>query len=180
MKPFTFKYQTVTSYRTLPPKWRIIEPKGPPTTGREYLAQLDAGLEARSKDAHRPAAGEDADAADIVDQVFANQMRQKGAASYALASMITERQVAARRHRSDIKWRLEQLMKHRPLVRVIDGQINDVEKQIFDLEKQLRLVDVTEWRDLLDLRKAIAEQRQEYHATRARMDFLAGGYAGQA
>ena len=54
-------------------------------------------------------------------------------------------------------------------------EVYDVEKEILDLERQKRALEVTPWRDIQELRVAVADERREQHATRRRIDFLAGG-----
>lgn len=171
---------TITSYRELPPRMCIIysEDYGKDPIDR-YLNELDQTL----KQADRYAR---ADPADLVSLVFANRATQHELTSRQAASLIHERTELARRHLADIQWRLDELMERRPLRRPYGASLPrdrseiDLERQILDLEKQKREVQVTLWRDTLDLRKELVAERGEYQATRRRMDFLGGSTDGES
>ena len=171
-------YQNITTYRELPSKVRIIYPEGsqlPPVN--RYLQQVDRSMEYIGHPTQY-----DSKSDDLVSFVFANQLRQHAINSYHMAHLVVDRQALAERHSSDIDWRLNELMTRKPLRRsgafapVDDGKLTDVEKQILDLEKQDRQIQIGLWGDILDLRKDLVDERREYGNTRARMNYLGGGY----
>ena len=172
-------HRTITSYRELPPRMRIIYPEG---YGKDpvdqYLERLDETLGHADRYAQ-------ADPADLVSLVFANRASQHELTSRQAASLIHERAQLAQRHLADIQRRLDELAERRPLRRAYgavgfrDRIEAELERQILDLEKQRRDVQITLWRDTLDLRKDLVTERGEYQATRRRMDFLGGGTNAQ-
>lgn len=180
--PQSFHYRRITSYRELPPRIRVIYPEGcdlPPA--RRYLHEHDRAMEQFER-LQRPA--EEA-TDDLATHVFGAQLARQATHSYHLAQLLTERQQIADRQLSEIQQRIEQLKERKPLrVQgpgiVDDGKFMDVEKQIFDLERQQRMLKVELWRDLLETRKALAQSRAEHRASRSRMDYLTGGDVGAA
>ena len=178
----TFHYRTITGYRELPPRIRVIYPEGsdmPPA--RRYLREHDQAME-QFEQHYLPASGT---GDDLAAHVFGTQLARQATQAYHLAQLLTERQQLADRHLQDIQQRIEQLKQRTPLrVRgpgiVDDGKFTDVEKQTFDLERQQRNLQVELWRDVLEIRKAVAESRAEHRATRSRIDYLTGGDVGAA
>lgn len=168
----------ITSYRELPARMRIIHPEGselPPA--QRYLQRIDESMRCVEK----PNADTDAPP-DLVSLVFANQLGEHSISSYHLAKMIVDREAMGTKQLEDIQWRFDELWKRKPLrpsgmaQSEDDGKLTDVEKQILDLEKQKHQLQVRLWRDLVDLRQSVVDERREYRATRARMGYLAGGY----
>ena len=115
--------------------------------------------------------------------MFNNQAATHAASSLHLADLIVERRKQADKHLADIQWRLDEVMARKPLRlggigSFDDLKLTDVEKQILDLERQKRDVEVALWRDVLELRKTLVTERREYRETRNRMAYLAGGSNG--
>jgi hypothetical protein len=170
---------TITSYRELPPRMRIVYPEdcGKDPVDR-YLEKLDQTLGHADRYAQ-------VDPSDLVSLVFANRAAQHELTSRQAASLIHERAELAKRHLADIQQRLDELAERRPLRRPYgpaafrDRTEAELERQILDLEKQRRDVQITLWRDTLDLRKELVTERGEYRATRRRIDFLGGGTHAQ-
>ena len=61
---------------------------------------------------------------------------------------------------------------------VDDGELNDVERGILDLEKQKRFLELALWRDTQELRTALVDARREGALTRRRVTYLGGGSYG--
>ena len=171
---------TITSYRYLPPRIRIIYPQGSPLESTDrYLLSVDktlADLETRSA----PLVN---DPDDLVSRVFANQTAIHASGSYQLGRLIVERYQLARKHLADIQWRLEEMLERKPLRLagpgfLDDKKLTDVERSIHDLERLKRDVQLNLWRDVVDLRKELITARLEYRATKSRMSFLIGGVYG--
>jgi len=174
---FKHQFKRPISYRVLPPRWRIVEPEEPSRQSPEqYLQRFDRDANtAYSENAEGYSTSDD-----LVSFVFGNQLRDHAANSHAQARLIVDRLRLTRQHLADVQWRLDQIAERKPISVPGDGKLSDVEKQIIDLEKQKRQIQLNEWRDLLDLRKAVAEERRAYHNVTARMNYLAGGYDGGA
>jgi hypothetical protein len=173
-----FHYQTISSYRVLPPKWRIIEPEVSKLSPVErYLQQVDQALaDARPKPSYQ-------DPDDLVSWVFADQIMTHEVSTRQLAHLIEERRALNQRHLDDVQWRLDGLMERRPLrlrnaFTVDDGELNDVERSILDLEKQKRFLELALWRDTQELRTALVDARREGALTRRRVTYLGGGNYG--
>ncbi len=174
-----YRNRKITEYRILPPKWRIVYPEGhdlPPV--KRYLQRVDKAMdEIYPQGAYR--GGDN----DLVDLVFQNQARTHALSSHQLATLIVERYGLAEKHLADIHWRLNELLAQRPIrvkyARIQDDrQQRDNQRQILDLEKQKRDVQLTLWRDLTDLRRELGDERREYRATKDRMTYLTGGAYG--
>src|SRR4051812_43294721 len=102
----------ITSYRPLPPKWQIIYPRDCANSSPEkYLQELDVSLQSGQSNPVSDITG------DLVSLVFANQLLSRQSTSYQLASLIHERRGLARKHLSDLQWRLDALLERRPLRR---------------------------------------------------------------
>jgi len=171
-------YRTISSYRELPPKWKIVESEPYQKPVDYCLAKVDQTLqEARSRITYN---GTD----DLVSLVFANQALGHEIQSRQMAELVQERRALTQRHLRDVQWRLDELKDRKPLRPrgpgfVDDGKITDVEKQILELERQQRALEQALWRDTQELRTELTTQRHEQQATHRRMDFLTGGtYAG--
>jgi hypothetical protein len=171
-----FHYQTISSYRVLPPRWRIIEdPEAQLSPVDRYLKRIDeALLQARP----RPA---DGDPSDPVSWVFADQIMTHEVNTRQLAHLIEERRALNTRHLDDVRWRLDELMERKPLRRrdgftVDTGELNDVERAILDLEKQKRALELALWKDTQELRAALVNERREADSTRRRVSYLGGNY----
>ena len=171
-------YRTITSYRILPAKWKIVEEEpeyGSPAD--RYLRRVDESL----RDAHRPLPYRNPD--DIVSLVFANQSLKHDLTSRQLAEVIEERRALNETHLRDVKWRLDELLDRKPLRRRGPGfhddhSLTEVERQILDLEKQKRALALTLWRDTHELRASLVEERRERYATNRRIEYLGGGDDG--
>lgn len=172
-----FHYSTISSYRELPPRWSLVPREGDGVhSADDYLQQVDQLLQDTRTRVSAPAT---AYGSDLVATIFSNQAATHEVSSRHSATLIDERRALARRHLSDIQWRLDALLERRPLRRPYAISVpqqeklaNDLERQILDLEKQKRDVQVTLWRDTLELRQALLEERGEYADTRRRMAYL--------
>lgn len=173
-------YRTIASYRVLPPKWKIVgEEREYGSPADRYLRKIDESLH----DAHRPIPYGGSD--DIVSLVFANQSLKHELTSRQLAEVIEERRALNEKHLRDVKWRLHELLKRKPLRPrgpgfYDDHSLTEVERQILDLEKQNRALELTLWRDTHELRASLVEERRERHATNRRLDFLGGEQDGRS
>ena len=167
-------YRTISSYRELPPRCRIIYPEEDSRSPSErYLAGVDSLLgAARARLTY-------ANPYDLVSLVFANQAATHEVASRHLAQLIEERRALTARHLAEVQRRLDELMERRPLRprwrSYDDGTLTDVEREILNLEMQKRALEVTLWRDTHELRTAVVSERREQDATRRRISYLAGG-----
>lgn len=172
-------YQTISSYRVLPPRWRIVEEEAYKTPPPErYLQQVDELL-ASTREATRPGDGED-----LVSWVFANQAMTHEVSTRQLAGLIEERRALTQRHLEDVRWRLDELVERRPLRRrgpfaVDDGEVNSIEREILNLEKEQRLLELSLWRDTQELRGELVKQRQEAEQTRRRIGYMSGDGDGR-
>ncbi|MBP7936870.1 MAG: hypothetical protein KA354_19690 [Phycisphaerae bacterium] len=175
-----FHYQTISSYRILPPKVRIIEDEDSRRTPVErYLDHVDQFL-ARSRP-HTMYGGP----GDPVSWVFGNQMASHEVSARHFAELVEERRALTQRHLRDIQWRLDELWERRPLRRrgpfmYDDGELNDVEREILELEKEKRALQINLWRDTQELRSTLVTERREADNTRRRIDYLAGGSSAGA
>lgn len=174
-----YHHRTITSYRELPPKWRIIgeEPDRRSPTDR-YLDRVDTFLRAAQ------ARTAPSDRNDLVSFVFGNQDLEHELASRQLAYVVEERRALTWRHLRNVQWRLDELMERKPLrSRALgaydDASLTEVERQIHQLEREKRALELDLWRDTHELRTKLVKERQEREATRRRMGCLAGGPDGR-
>jgi hypothetical protein len=173
-----FHYRTISSYEVLPPRWKIVDPSkeyGTPTD--RYLKKVDQFL----KDAQSRAGY--ADSNDLVSLVFANQATEHELTSRQLAGLIEERRALNEQHLRDVQWRLDELMKRRPLRSqgpgsYDDASLTEVERQILNLEFQKRALELALWKDTHELRTTLVDERREGETTRRRINYLAGGEYG--
>lgn len=174
-----FHYHAIEGYRVLPPRWRIIEDEEAKLNPVDrYLKQLDQALaESRPQPAYR-------DVNDPASWVFADQIMTHEVSTRQLAHLIEERRALNQRHLDDVQWRLDELLERRPLRRrgafsIDDGEVNDVERGILDLEKQKRALELTLWRDTQELRSTLVNERREAALTRRRVSYLVGSSDGR-
>ena len=174
-----YHHRTITSYRELPPKWRIIgEEPDPRSQTDRYLDRVDTFLrEAQARAGH-------ADRNDLVSFVFGNQDLEHELASRQLAYVVEERRTLTQRHLRDVQWRLDELAERKPLrSRALgaydDAALTEVERQIHQLEREKRALELDLWRDTHELRTELVKERQERESTRRRMGYLAGGPDGR-
>lgn len=174
---FKLHYRPVTGYRELPAKARIIYPEDRDLSETQrYLGHVDKAITT-----HTHSGTDNGSPQNLVSWVFRNQTAQRAIRSYQLASILSERRELARRQLRDLKWRLNELQDRKPLrlkgpAFEDDFKLTDVEKQILDLEKQQRSLELELWRDSLDPRQRLVEERREYQATRSRIGYLTGGF----
>ncbi|MCC6681640.1 MAG: hypothetical protein IT445_12125 [Phycisphaeraceae bacterium] len=167
----------ITSYRLIPPRMRIIYSESDqPMTVDRYLKQMDAGSEPAGREPT-----DDSGGAGLVSYVFTQQINQRADESRQLAHLVVARQALADKHLRDIRHRQYQLRERVPFRATGPGFIDDhtlteVERTIFDLEKQERLVETKLWSDLVDLRQSLITKRGEYRAISARWRYLGGSY----
>lgn len=117
---------------------------------------------------------------DLASLVFANQASQHSLSSSQLAQLIQERRAMADIHKFNIKFRLDDLISARSIVKMLDpadsgGRLGSVERQILDLDKQERDLQTAVWKDTLELRTTLLEERSQYHGTLRRRRMLQGG-----
>ena len=142
-----------------------------------YLREVDKLLEK----AQQPYSG---NSDDLVSAVFANQAIKHQLTSYQTARLIHERTVLAQRHKRDLQHRLGEMFEARSLTKMLnpgDGgrRLSAVERSILDLERQDHEVELGLWKDTLQLRSQLLEERTEYQATRRRINLLSGGQYGR-
>lgn len=173
-----FHYRTITNYRELPPKWRIVdEKKDFRRPADRYLDGVDRSLgEAQSRVSY--GAG-----SDVVSLVFRNQMIGHEISSRQLAYVVEERRALMKRHLDEIDRRLDELRERKPFRRqgpfwIDDASLTDVERQTLMLEFQKRALELDLWRDTHELRTNLVKERQERESTHRRIGFLAGGGYG--
>jgi len=140
--------------------------------GQRYLHYVDKLLEG-IREPHG------CDTMDPISSVFANQAANHALSSYHLASLIEQRRAMAEKHLSDIKWRLDDCLDNRGLLTMLklsgtEKRLTAVEKQVLDLERQQRDIQVHLWKDTLDLQSLLLKERSEKLATERRMGFLRG------
>ena len=149
-------------------------------TSDTYLEQLDEMFSAAEESAgYTPYSA----SSDLVSLVFSGQRASSAVTSQQLSDLVLERRTLNERHLKDVEKRLEEAIAKRPLPIKYPAdpqghaqQWNQAQKLVLDLERQQRDLQVTLWRDLLDLRKALLEERREHRALNRRMQFLGGGY----
>jgi hypothetical protein len=166
----------IQTYTVLPPKWRIVYSEDhllPPA--ERYLRRVDESLrQTQLSVAYRSDS-------DLVSMVFTNQALTHALKSRHVAQLLTERRTLAQTHLEGLQANLEQLRSRLTWRGGYSARIprdraeQDLERQILDLERQEREIEVTVWRDTLELRRELVDERREYQATRGRMNFLTGG-----
>jgi hypothetical protein len=131
-------YRTISSYRVLPPRWKIVgEDEDRRSPAERYLAAVDGNLQTARDDLPRGATG------DIASLVFFNQALGHEVRCRQQAYTIEQRRELSARHLRDVQWRLDQLWERKPLRPhgpgfYDDHTLTEVERQILDLEKQKR------------------------------------------
>ena len=173
-----FHYRTITGYRTLPPRRRIVEEeKDYRSPTDRYLSQVDKALQEAKP--QMPYQGEN----DIASLVFLNQLMEPEVNSRQSAYLIQERRSMTERHLKDVQWRLDEMLERKPL-RLRgpgfhdDKSLTEVERQILNLEMQKRALELALWRDTHELRTNLMKERTERETTRHRIGYLAGGGDG--
>lgn len=172
--PNRIHYQTITAYRVLPPKWRIL-PSAEPIPAFDAFDRADdayeSGLSATSLDS--PAVP------DLLSLILGRQATEHADTASTLSKLILNRRDLTRKQIDDIQWRIDDLMPRRPIHPLPEGKIAEAEKMIIDLERQKQQAEVNEWRDLLELRRALLEERRAYDGASARWRYLGGYGAGR-
>jgi len=143
-----------------------------PYPGQRYLHYVDRLLSG-IREPHG------CDTTDPISSVFANQAANHALSSYHLSSLIEQRRAMAEKHLSDIKFRLDDCLDNRSILTMLklsgtEKRLTAVEKQVLDLERQQRDIQVHLWRDTLDLQGLLLKERSEKLATERRMGFLRG------
>lgn len=175
---FNMHYRLVREIGVLPPRIRIIEPELEKTGPVErYLSAMDSSISA----AH-PAPLYDG-LGGIAATVLGNQQAQHETKTRQLAGLIYERLALNKRQMQDVDDSIEQLRRLAPMRprgpgHYVDGTLNEVERRILDLEKQKRALELTVWRDTVELRTDVLTERVEQHAMRRRLSLLTGGPYG--
>lgn len=136
-----------------------------------YLRAVDSELE-RAR-AGLPAGG------DVVALVFANQLMARELTSRQLAALIQERRELGRRQLEDLELRLVEAQERRPVALryPIGGEDRarmDADRQIQELERQRRALELALWKDTLELRRVLLDERRERDATARRLTYLSG------
>jgi len=166
-------YQTIASYRELPPKYRVLEPEDPfARFAARYVDRLDSNA---VREQETESSGE---VHDLLSLILGRQASEHAETASTLSKLILNRRGLTRKQIDDIQWRIDGLMPRRPIHPLPEGKIAEAEKMIIDLERQKRQAEVNEWRDLLELRRAIMEERRAYEGAEARWRYLGGGGLG--
>lgn len=173
--PNKYHHRTISSYRELPP--RIIYSESyEEKASKEYAELIGSGAPSLQPTSYGT------DANDIVSLVFANRVYTHATGCRDLARLVMERRELHKKHLADVKWRLDELLERKPWRRGSsiheDVDVTDVERQILDLEKQKRALEVALWRDTQELRTTLSEKRTELDALNRRMGYLVGGNDG--
>jgi len=173
-------YRPVKEIRVLPPRIRVIEPEQEKMAPAErYLDAMDRAISAAHPTRLYGGLG------DIAATVFGNQQAQQETKTRHLAELIYERLALGKRQLRDVDVSIEQLRHLMPLRprgpgRYVDGTLNEAERRILDLERQKRALELTLWRDTVELRTNVLIERLEHDALRRRLALLAGGpYGGR-
>lgn len=171
-------YRPMKEVRELPPRIRIIEPelRNEHPVDR-YLTAVDQEIQA----AHAPSAY--AGLGDIAATVFANQHAQHETKTRHLAKLVYERVALGNRQVQEVDEGIDKLRARIPLQprgpgNYVDGTLNEAERRILDLEKQKRALQLTLWRDTVDLRTNLLTERVEQQAMDRRLSLLSGGAYG--
>lgn len=166
----------IEDYRELPPRIRIIYSESHEEKARKEYAELIG------RDAPFQTPSYSPEANDIVSLVFANRVYTHQTGCRDLARLVIERRELHKKHLADVKWRLDELLERKPWRRGPsihnDVEVTEVERQILDLEKQKRALEVALWRDTQELRTTLSEKRTELDALKRRMGYLIGGTVG--
>jgi hypothetical protein len=169
-------FRVISAYRELPPRIRIIYSESPEEkANKEYANLIGDGASPQPR-------SYSADANDIVSLVFANRVYTHEVGCRDLARLVVERRELHKKHLADVKWRLDELLERKPWRRGPsihnDLEVTEVERQILDLEKQKRALEVALWRDTQELRTTLSDKRTELDALKRRMGYLVGGTDG--
>lgn len=173
----TMHYRTVKEIRPLEPRIRIIEPEPPKPPAALYLEQLDQTIRASTSVPHYELLG------GIAAAALGNQQAQQEAKSRNLAALIQERIALDRRQVQEINEEIELLRAKIPLRprcpgQYADGTLNEAERRILDLGRQKRALELTLWRDTVELRSDVLTERIEQHAMERRLALISGGALG--
>ena len=107
-------YRTITSYKVLPPRIRIIYPEGSELSPVERnLRSADALLDSAESRVQQPGQGP----CHLVSQVFNSQAAIHVSNSIHSAELIAGREALAQKQLADIQWRLDELLARKPLRR---------------------------------------------------------------
>ena len=178
---YQYNYATLGRYHQYKVSWRYLPRENylysNPNPADRYLKEVDKLLERTL----RPYTGS---SDDLVSVVFANQAAKHQLSSYQLAGLIQERREMAGRHKKDIGSRLMDMFEARSITRMLnpaDGgrRVSGIERQIVDLERQEHDVELGLWKDTLELRSTLLNERGDYQATRRRINLLSGGDYGR-
>lgn len=174
--PNRYHFRTISSYRELPPRIHIIYSESSEEKASKEYAELIGNRASLQPTSYGT------DANDIVSLVFANRVYTHQTGCCDLAHLVIERRDLHKKHLADVKWRLDELLERKPWRRGRsiheDVEVTDVERQILDLEKQKRALEVALWRDTQELRTTLSEKRTELDALKRRMGYLVGGNDG--
>ncbi len=170
-------YRTITGYTILPARCReVLPPRDDRSPTEKYLWQVDALID-QTQSRLGPATPDD-----LVSLVFANQAVTAELGTHQLAGLIEEHRALTQRQIEDIQRELEELRARKPFrpryMPGDDGTLTEIERVIFDLEKQQRALELTLWRDTQKLRTSLVTQRREQDATQRRITYLLGGSDG--
>ena len=174
----TLHYRNVKFIRVLEPRVRLVEPEPRKEPAAQYLDTLDRGIAAAQPAARYDFLG------GIAATVMGNQQATQEAKTRHLATLIEERLALGRRQVQDINDEIELLRSKIPLRprspgQYPDGTVSEAERRIFDLERQKRALELTLWRDTVELRTNVLTERVEQHAMQRRLGFLMGGSLGE-
>jgi len=142
-----------------------------------YLAQMDAFLARLT-----PSSSE---SQDPVDLVFSQQAGRHDLQLHHLADLTSQRRRLAEIHRFNLRFRLDDLIAARSTVKMLDPmdrgrRLGTIEKQILDLDRQQRDLEIGLWKDTLELQEKLLDARREYHAVGRRQAWLTGERDGGA
>jgi len=167
-------YRTITKYEERPPKWRIISESPPPGRDR-YLDETDRL--SQYAQAELPYVPQN----DLVSEVFGQQFLEHEIRGRHLARLLYDRHRLTQQQLHDLDDQLYELKSRRPLRLTGPGApyvppVTDLDKQIFNLERQKRTLEVSHWRDTQELRTALVERRMEQRGMQRRLAYFGGGY----
>ncbi|MCC6360670.1 MAG: hypothetical protein IT450_18170 [Phycisphaerales bacterium] len=173
----TIHYRPVKEIRTLEPRIRVIYSEPPKSPAARYLESLDQAIAVTQPASRSEFLG------NIAATVLGNQQAQQEAKAHHLAGLIEERIALGRRQMDDIHAEIDELRTRIPLRprcpgSYPDGSLTEAERRIQDLERQKRALELTLWRDTVELRTGVLTERIEQHAMERRLSLLSGGPLG--
>lgn len=118
---------------------------------------------------------------DLAEFVFAGQMYDHELHAQHLTGLLAAREGMTTTHIEELDRQIEDLKAKIPLRLHGPGApyvppVTDVEKQIMNLERQKRTLEIGHWRDTHELQTALLERQVERQAAARRLTYVGGGH----